>query len=68
MDSIYIYFIGFIIFFPISFHILFKLKFQELFKARNILEIKIAYVLFSICISHLLASVIEKFYLISTNF
>ncbi len=65
MNSNYIYFIGFILSFPLAFRILFKLKFQELFKANNTLDIKIAYVVFSFCICHLLASFIEKFYLIT---
>lgn len=65
MDSNYIYFIGIIVSFPIVFRILFKLKFQELFKTNNVWEIKVAYILFSISICHLLASFLEKFYLIS---
>ncbi|MFI3329196.1 MAG: DUF1146 family protein [bacterium] len=65
MDSNYIYFIGIIVSFPIVFRILFKLKFQELFKTNNVWEIKVAYILFSIAICHLLASFLEKFYLIS---
>ncbi len=65
MNSNYIYLIGFLVSFPIVFRILFKLKFQELFKANNVIEIKIAYILFSLCICHLLGSFLEKFYLIS---
>lgn len=65
MNSNYIYFIGFLFSFPIVFRILFKLKFQELFKANNIWEIKVAFVIISLCICHLLGSFMEKFYLIT---
>ncbi|MFI3251661.1 MAG: hypothetical protein R3Y60_00835 [bacterium] len=65
MDSLYVYFIGMIIFVPSIFYISFKLKFQELFDARKTFEIKIAYVILSLCIAHILASIMEKFYLLS---
>lgn len=64
----YIYLISVLLFLPLSFHILFKLKFQSLFKANNIWEIKLAYLLSSLIIAHLLATFIERFYLISINF
>ncbi len=68
MDSIYIYFIGLILTTPLVFHILFKLKFQELFQANKVFEIKVAYVIASLLICHILASIIEKLYLLSQSF
>lgn len=63
----YIYLIGVLCFLPLTFHILFKLKFQNLFKANNIWEIKVAYLLLSLSFAHILASLVERFYLLSIN-
>ncbi len=63
-----IYLTAFFVFVPIIFHLLFKLKFQTLFQSNKIWEIKLAYLLLTLALAHLLASFIEKFYLISASF
>lgn len=57
-----IYVIIFIAFIPVFFKILRSLEIEKYFKKGMTLEIKIAYVLFSIILSELLTSAIERIF------
>lgn len=62
MIELLIYFIALIIFYIIAFNVLKAIHIEAAFKKNHIFEIRIAYILFSIIIAHLLAEIVLNFY------
>lgn len=57
----YMYVFSFLLCIPLIWNILYSLRFENLFKKDHIWQIKTAYVIVTIIVSHLLASAIDTF-------
>ncbi|VEU80247.1 DUF1146 domain-containing protein [Haploplasma axanthum] len=62
MTRLIIYFVALLLFFAIVFKVLRALNLENAFKKNHVWEIKVAYIIFSIVIAHLLAEVVMKLY------
>ena len=59
MDYLYVF--TFLIALPLIWNILFSLRFENLFKSGKVWQIRAAYIIATIIISHLLASALSEF-------
>lgn len=59
MDYIYVF--TFLLSLPLIWNILFSFRFENLFKSGKVWQIKVAYIIVTIIISHFLASAISTF-------
>jgi uncharacterized membrane protein YwzB len=57
----YIYIFTLLISIPLVWNILYSLRFENLFKSGHIWQIKAAYIIVTLVVSHLLASMLDKF-------
>ena len=57
----YVYIFSFLLSIPLVWNILYSLRFEGLFQKGKIWQIKVAYIIVTIVISHLLASAIDTF-------
>ncbi len=59
MDYVYVF--TFLIGIPLVWNILFSFRFENLFKSGKVWQIKVAYIIVSLVISHLLSEAISTF-------
>ena len=59
MDYVYVF--TFLLSIPLVWNILFSLRFETNFKSGKIWQIRVAYIIVTIIVSHLLASAISEF-------
>jgi uncharacterized membrane protein YwzB len=57
----YIYIFSFLLTLPLVWNILYSLRFEGIFKNGKIWQIRVAYVIVTIVVSHLLASAVDTF-------
>ncbi|HHT55238.1 MAG TPA: DUF1146 domain-containing protein [Acholeplasma sp.] len=62
MYELIIYFVSLIIFFAVAFNVLKAVNIEGMFKKNKITEIKIAYIIISLVIAHILSEIVLKFY------
>lgn len=62
MTEFIIYGVFLVLFFALSFKVLKALNLEANFKKNHVWEIKVAYIIFSLAIAHLLTGIVLKFY------